>query len=68
MRLPDELRQGGAATPRGAHIGGLRDTGDGAEHAEQAEAGLSFPQGVTLSGGELFVYTRAIAPRPLEIK
>ena len=54
MRLPDELRQGGAATPRGAHIGGLRDAGDGGS-AEQAEARLSFPQGVTLSGGELFV-------------
>lgn len=54
MRLPDELRHGGAATPRGAHIGGLRvfDEDDG---AGSTEARLSFPQGVTLSGGELFI-------------
>lgn len=52
MRMPDELRQGGAETPRGAHIGGLRtDEGEGSG----AQAQLAFPQGVTLSGGELFV-------------
>jgi hypothetical protein len=52
MRLPEDLRKGGAATPRGAHIGGLRVLDD---DGGCTEARLSFPQGVTLSGGELFV-------------
>ena len=52
MRLPDELRQpnGGAETPRGSHLGGLR-----LEAQSAVEGTLTFPQGLALSRGELFV-------------
>ena len=50
LRLPEEFRLAGAATPRGSHLGGL------ALDAESAVDGqLTFPQGLALDRGELFV-------------
>ena len=50
MRLPEELRLSGAATPRGSHLGGLP------LQAEKAVEGqLTFPQGLAVSHGEVFI-------------
>lgn len=50
LRLPEQFRVAGAATPRGSHLGGL------ALNSESGiEGQLTFPQGVALSRGELYV-------------
>lgn len=50
LRLPEDFRVAGAATPRGSHLGGL------SLDAESAVVGqLTFPQGVAVEYGELFV-------------
>ena len=50
LRLPNEFRREMAETPRGSHLGGL------ALAPEECEMGsLTFPQGVCVDAGDLFV-------------
>ena len=50
MRLPDALRTHGAETPRGSHLGGLP-----LQAEKTVDGQLTFPQGLAVSSGELFI-------------
>ena len=50
MRLPEEFRVNGAMTARGSHLGGLSLNAE-----SELDGQLTFPQGLALDRGELFV-------------
>ena len=57
MRLPEHLRVDGASTPRGSLLGDVAAANqmEDAETEAEAEWMLTFPQGVCLADGSLFV-------------